>query len=52
MAGNKLKKMFSKGPTGGGILEKTNETGKGFNKVTFKISGMTCAACSSGLKKD
>ena len=32
-------------------MEKTNETGKGLNKVTFKISGMTCAACSSRIEK-
>ena len=32
-------------------MEKTNETGKGFGKVTFKISGMTCAACSSRVEK-
>ncbi|NLZ91374.1 MAG: copper-translocating P-type ATPase [Clostridiales bacterium] len=43
--------MHSNGPTGGGIVEKTNETGKGFGKVTFKISGMTCAACSSRVEK-
>ncbi len=32
-------------------MEKTNDAGNRLSKVTFKISGMTCAACSSRVEK-
>ncbi|MDD2573957.1 MAG: heavy metal translocating P-type ATPase [Firmicutes bacterium] len=32
-------------------MEKTNDAGNGTGKVTFRISGMTCAACAARLEK-
>jgi Cu+-exporting ATPase len=32
-------------------MEKSSNSGNTFSKVTFKISGMTCAACSSRVEK-
>jgi Cu+-exporting ATPase len=43
--------MHSEGSDGGGIMEKMNDAGNRPGKVVFKVSGMTCAACSSRIEK-
>jgi Cu+-exporting ATPase len=43
--------MHSEGSDGGGIMEKMNDAGNRPGKLVFKVSGMTCAACSSRIEK-
>jgi Cu+-exporting ATPase len=43
--------MYDEGADGGGIMDNKKDGGNEPGKAVFRVSGMTCAACSSRIEK-